>query len=158
LADVGVQKVAYALNVTVRRVQQLANEGMPHGAKRGQYDLAACMVWYIRYLQKALERRDGSGDQAGASLRIERQRLVKAQADREELELARARGELIPVEMYQERMAGHIVAAKQRILALPSRISHQLEGENRNVIKQKLDTALRGALTALAKDDHAAAD
>jgi len=48
---VDVTKVASALNLDPRRVQQLVQEGMPR-MSRGQYDPVKYMVWYIRYLQR----------------------------------------------------------------------------------------------------------
>jgi hypothetical protein len=53
---VTVSKVASALNLDVRRVQQLVQAGMPREA-RGQYDVVKCMLVYIRYLQNILERK-----------------------------------------------------------------------------------------------------
>lgn len=152
MALVGVGKVAKALNVTVRRVNQLVNEGMPK-AGHGRYDLAQCMLWYIRYLQKALERREGSPeDSVGATLRMERTLLIKAQREREELELAARRGELISASVVKDKWTAIAATLKQRILAGPGRIAHLLEGENRITIKGRLDEQAREILTALAGD------
>ncbi len=49
---VDVTKVASALNLEARRVQQLVKLGMPRKS-RGRYDPAKCMLWYILYLQNA---------------------------------------------------------------------------------------------------------
>ena len=56
MATVDVTKVASALNLTKQRVQQLVKEGLPREG-RGQYDPMKCMLWYIRYLQQALEKK-----------------------------------------------------------------------------------------------------
>jgi hypothetical protein len=76
-----VERVAQALNLDKRRVQQLVKEGMPR-AERGLYDPIKCLLWYVRYLQAALEKKavpmpDGSltGE------REERVRLIRADAD-----------------------------------------------------------------------------
>jgi phage terminase Nu1 subunit (DNA packaging protein) len=152
MALVSVDKVAKALNVTVRRVNQLVHEGMPR-EDRGKYDLAQCMLWYIRYLQKALERREvPTDDGVGASLRVERQRLIRTQADHAELDLAVARAELVPIATYEQNVSRQIMAARQHFLTLPARIAPQLEGENRNIIRTRLDLAVRGALTAMAAE------
>ena len=72
-------------------------------ADRGQYDLAQRMLWYIRYLQKELERRELlPDDPACVSLRKERLRLVKVHADREEYELKQKRAQLVPPEVIDE--------------------------------------------------------
>lgn len=152
MALVSVDKVAKALNTGVRSVQRLVLEGMPR-AERGKYDLAQCMLWYIRYLQKIVESRGLSTEDAvGASLRQERQRLIKAQADREELELSARRAELMPVALYGERIAAFTMTVRQRLLMLPARVAPQLEGENRVVIKAKLEQAVRGTLAALSEE------
>ena len=53
---VDVERVAQALNLDARRVQQLVKLGMPKEG-RGQYDAVKCLLWYIRYLQAALEKK-----------------------------------------------------------------------------------------------------
>jgi phage terminase Nu1 subunit (DNA packaging protein) len=75
----------------------------------GKYDLAKCMLWYIRHLQKELERRELlPDDPVGMSLRRERHRLVKAQADRAEYELAEKRSQLIPVDVAEEHRTARV--------------------------------------------------
>jgi phage terminase Nu1 subunit (DNA packaging protein) len=150
MALVSVEKVAAALNVTPRRVQQLVELGLPREA-HGEYDLGKCLVWYIRYLQAALERRDPDLDTINVALRSERQRLTKAQADREELELQRARSEVIPVLVFEERMSYLIRSARQRLLVLPARIAHQLVGLDALQIKSALARAVHDALIALSR-------
>jgi hypothetical protein len=64
MAVVDLKSGLESLNVSERRIQQLAKEGLPK-EDRMKYDLGKCMLWYIRYLQAALEasgRRD-SGDE-----------------------------------------------------------------------------------------------
>jgi hypothetical protein len=53
---VDVTRVAQALNLDERRIQQLVKEGLPR-EKRGQYDAVKCMLWYIRYLQVVIEKK-----------------------------------------------------------------------------------------------------
>jgi hypothetical protein len=49
-----VVEVAQVCNLTVRRIQQLAREGVLPREAHGEYDLVACMQAYIRYLQAAM--------------------------------------------------------------------------------------------------------
>jgi len=140
-----VEKVAHELKLTTRRVRQLVEIGMPHNA-RGKYDLYQCVKWYALYLQELLRRKEFAKDK-------ERERLTRIKADLGELELGKARGELIPIALYEELVTGHVMAARQRFLILPSRIAPQLEGEDRATIKAKLDQAVRGALTALSTEE-----
>lgn len=149
MADINA--VAKALNVTPRRVNQLANEGMPREG-RGEYDLAACMLWYIRYLQKALSAK-GSMDDDGqiTTLKAERGRLVKMQADREELELARARGEVISLNDHERVLSDLVLETKARVMAVPARVAPQILGESSRVMAQaRIEKGLREALTQLA--------
>jgi len=55
MATVNGDRLSETLNVTVRRVQQLVKEGLPQ-VDRNRYDLGQCYFWYVRYLQKALQR------------------------------------------------------------------------------------------------------
>lgn len=101
MALVGSTAVAQALNITTRRVEQLVKEGMPR-AGRGRYDLGACLLWYVRYLQKALEARSprtntGAGGDL-ADFGEAKLRSARADAELKELELARQRGEVVEVE------------------------------------------------------------
>ena len=101
MALVGSSAVAQALNITTRRVEQLVQEGMPRSG-RGKYDLGACLLWYVRYLQKALEARSprtntgaNGNDPDFGEVKL---RGARADAELKELELARQRGEVVEVE------------------------------------------------------------
>src|SRR5712675_125628 len=49
---ISVDKIAQAFKISERAVQRLViYDGMPR-VSRGQYDLAQCMMWYIRHLHK----------------------------------------------------------------------------------------------------------
>ena len=142
--------VAKALNLTERRVQQLVREGMPR-AERGQYDPWACALWYIRYLQKAVEAKGtGNDDGSATSWREEKKRLVRLQANNEELEYKRKLGELIPVDMVRDKFVTLTSTVHDRFVALPSKIAPRLEGESREVIRIKLFEAVRDLLNGLA--------
>jgi transcriptional regulator with XRE-family HTH domain len=74
---VKVEAVAKALEVTPRRIQQLAREGMPK-IGHGRYELESCVEWYALYLEnpavyRTTERRKlnriraNSGHEVGVS-------------------------------------------------------------------------------------------
>jgi len=150
VALVGVDKVAAALNVDARRVQQLAKDVLaPAKEKHGQYDLAKCMFLYIRYLQEAIKHR---GQPTDDSVKAQRERLLKLQGDREEIALAKDRGELIPIEVYEEEMSRHIEAVRQRLLLLPANAAPHLEGEDRTTIKLRLETEVKKIMQMIATD------
>ncbi len=96
---VSVGDLSTLFGIVPRSVQRLAkDEGMPQEG-HGKYDLYRCAAWYIRYLQKAIERRSTSdGGDGLVSWSVERARAMRAEADLKEIEVARARSELIPVD------------------------------------------------------------
>jgi phage terminase Nu1 subunit (DNA packaging protein) len=149
---VEVKQLMQALNVTERWIGQLVKEGMPREG-RGKYDLGKCMLWYIRYLQAAVKRRNGSEipDDQGRTEQRERLRLLSAEAELKELELARERGEFIALPDLEKMMTDLVITTKARILAVSPRISAQLVGVDRLTIEAELDKELRSALSCLAK-------
>src|ERR1700728_5003888 len=98
MATVNAEKIAQALHLTEQRVHQLVREGLPKEG-RGQFDPVKCMLWYIRYLQKALEKKAlPTLDGGYAGEREERVRLLRADADLREIELAEKRGHLVAIQ------------------------------------------------------------
>lgn len=151
-ASANVEQVSKALNVTVRRVNQLVHEGMPR-AERGAYDLGGCMLWYIRYLQKALAKKATMGEDGEiSSLQGSRQELLKVQIERERFELEREKRLHIPIATHEFIVSDLIQETKARVRAVGSRISQDLVGEtSRLMIQAKLDKAHDEALRQLAK-------
>ena len=151
MALVNVTKLSKALNVTPRRVQQLVAEGLPK-AKRGRYELGQCMLWYIRYLQKALEQRAVTQpDGSHITTHKERLRIMRADAEMKEINLAVRRGELVAIADVEKEMTDLVVTTKARILLVPARVAPELLGETSRVIVQaKIEKALKEALLHLA--------
>lgn len=112
--------VAQALNITQRRVEQLAKEGMPRSG-RGRYDLGACLLWYVRYLQKALEARSprtNTGANGGdAEFGDAKLRIASADAQLKELELARQRAEVVDVETAARLWDDSVTKMRARMVA-----------------------------------------
>jgi hypothetical protein len=148
---VDAHKVAQALNITIQRVGQLVSEGMPKEG-RGRYNLGACMLWYIRYLQKALERRAvPTSDGAYTGLGDAKVRVVKADAELKELELAKQRRELIAAPDIERRWTDIVAVVKARLLAIGGRITPLLIGEtDRTAIQTRIDDAVKDALAEMA--------
>lgn len=146
---VPVSELASAMNVTPRRVQQLVADGMPK-AKRGRYDLAACCRWYIGFPQHALEQRESRANGANDEVRAARIALLETQREKLARENAEAQGQLVPLEVFAQRMASMITIARQNLLQMPGRIAPQLEAEPRAVIKEKLRAEIYSVLSVLA--------
>lgn len=113
--SVSVATLARLFNLTERRVQQLARDGIIPKAKRGEYDLVACVRGYITYLQQAATGRT-------SDVAADRNRLVKAQADKAELECRMMLREVIPVVEVEDSWARILKSFQSRILSLPMRL------------------------------------
>jgi phage terminase Nu1 subunit (DNA packaging protein) len=157
MALVDVTKISSALNLQVRRVQQLVKEGMPRET-RGQYDPVKCMLWYIRYLQHVIEKRSVPTLEGGfVAEREERVRLLRADADLREMELAKERGLLLALPDVEATLTHLVLTTKARIMAIPPRLAPELIGEtSRIMIQAKLEKACKESLTYLARSlsDH----
>lgn len=113
--------MAYLLDITGRRLQQLADEGVVKPIKRGTWDLVETVHGYIRYLRDGMKGPEDTHD-----ARRERARLLKAQADKTETETAILRGEVIPAEVVKKAWGNMIGAFRARMLAVPSRAAAQV--------------------------------
>jgi phage terminase Nu1 subunit (DNA packaging protein) len=152
MATVDVGKVARALNLTPQRVQQLVKEGLPRET-RGRYDPIKCMMFYVRYLQRVLEKKSTPTlDGSFVGERVERIRLLRAQADLREMELARERSLVIPVEDYERTLANFILVTTARVMAIAPRIAPEVVGQQSRVMIQALiEKGCKDALSCLAK-------
>lgn len=82
-----------------------------------------------------------------------RTRLVTAQAELAEAELAEARGELHRASAVVKVWADNVTNAKTRLLAIPAKIGPELTGQDLQTIQAKLKTAIYEALKELADYD-----
>jgi phage terminase Nu1 subunit (DNA packaging protein) len=155
MATVDVGKVANALNLTEQRVQQLVKEGLPREA-RGRYDRVECLLWYVRYLQKALKKKSVPTLDGGfIGEREERIRLLRAKADLREIELARERSQLVSISDVEMIMADLIITTRARLMALAPSLAPELVGqESPVIIHAKIEKAVREALSYLAKIEN----
>lgn len=91
---VGTERLAGLLNLTRARIGQLADAGIVKRNTRNRYELWPSVTGYITYLQG---RKTGdTATQQKSEYQIQRNRKLKAEADREELRVAQERRELIP--------------------------------------------------------------
>jgi phage terminase Nu1 subunit (DNA packaging protein) len=153
MATVNAEKVAHALNLTESRVHQLVKEGLPKEA-RGQYDPIKCMAWYVRFLQRAIERKTlptlEEGDEGGRAARV---RILRAQADEKEMALAKLRSQLLAIQDVEKEINHLVLNTTARIMAIPLRLAPELVGETSRVMVQaKIEKALKEALTLLARE------
>src|SRR5260370_995948 len=152
---VGIKQMAEILNLTPSRIQQLVQEGLPKKLL-GKYDRDECAGWYIRYMQALVEKKAlvGEGGAVLASEREERLRLLRADADLREIELARERGQLVAIEDVEHEMTDLILVTKARVLAVGARVAPELVGENSRVMIQAvIERAHKEALSHLAQKE-----
>jgi len=153
MPTVDVTKVASFLNLDERRIHQLVKEeGMPRES-RGHYDPIKCAHWYIRYLQRALEKKAVPTLDGGyIGEREERVRLLRADADLREIELAKERGLLVALHDVEAAVTDLVLTTKARIMAIPPRLAPELVGEtSRIMIQAKLEKVCKESLAYLAK-------
>jgi len=140
-------QIAHLLKITPRMVNiHVKQNGMPR-LSRGEYDLVKCVHWYLDYKDRLLvEARKGNETEQQA-----RARLIRASADLRELELARERGQLVPVETIKYLWERVVVAFKTRMLAIPSKLPQRLiVTRDVNEVKGILDSEIFEALNELS--------
>lgn len=115
-------QVANLCNLTARRVQQLAKDGVIPRAGRGRYPLVAAVRAYVRYLQEIVDGRPRTPQDA--TLNAARARKMNAEAELAELELARARGLMVTVPDYERALGAVLDRLVGRLRALPARLTH----------------------------------
>jgi len=111
-----VTEVARLLDITPRRLAQMAREGIVPLPDRGRYDTARCVRGYIKFLRGEM------GERLEAKLRRE-----TAMADRAELEVARTKGELI--EHAKRWLASRIAEVRTAIERWPERVAALLAAD-----------------------------
>lgn len=122
--------IAKLFNLTERRVQQLAKDGIIPKDERGKYDLVGAVRGYIKYLQeRALGRGDGAYND-GVDIKLERKRLISAQANKTESENLKLRGELVSFELVKDVLNEAAVCYGRGVDALPGRLANELAGIN----------------------------
>ena len=131
------KELATALNVTVRRVGQLKSEGMPADS------IAAAIAW---------RQNKQAGDSSSETLRAERIRLVRAQAERHETENEVRRGELLPIGEVRADCIRVTTLARDRFLRMSHDLPPRLEGLSADRIAQIIHTEVVQTLEALCRD------
>lgn len=153
---VGIKKVAEALNLTPRRVQQLVPEGMPREG-RGQYDPVKCLLFYVRFLQRKLEEKPAAGAEGEISgERSARVRRIEADCEMKELILAERRSKLVAVSDVERALTEMELTVKTRLQAMVPRLAGQLANVNSRVMAQALlEEGINDALVQISKGPDA---
>lgn len=132
-------ELAALVNVSPRRIRQLAESGVLERVERNQYALGAS-------IQALLEEAAGSG----SALVRERTRKLSAEATRAELQLAKERGEVALIDEFVRLQSARYAIIRQNIMQVPQRAVLQLLGctqetEFKAKLKDELTLALKTA-------------
>ena len=140
MANATISQVARALNLSEQRIHQLVRLGLPR-ASRGQYELGACLMWYVRYLQDALRGKSSGDDSMGSmsSLMKERTALTRVNRERSELEQLKATGQVVLISRVSQQLQGACAHLNQILSSLPKRVSNDETLQAK--IKDELDVA-----------------
>ena len=158
LADLTVNCTVLAalLNVSVRRVHQLAAAGTIPAPVAHRYGVVASVQSYITYLQTIVAQQ-GSGS-SNADLKAARVALLQTQKKNADLRFKTASGKMLPVEdaevlmqeaaaifAGQKRSMGSRLAGKLAGMADPKQILALLNRENDKILRGVSDKFASGA-------------
>ncbi|MFY9589549.1 hypothetical protein [Rickettsia endosymbiont of Halotydeus destructor] len=136
--------IAKALSLTTRRIQQLVKEGILPKPVNSNYDLVSCIRAYEKYLQQQVTNKNNNT----GNLHTQKLRLLKAQADKAELEVAILGGKYLSVTEVELSWANLLLAFRARMLGLPNNLARQIIALNNdfaavsNLLEKEIHTAL----------------
>ncbi len=142
-----VATLAKLLNLTERRIYQLAKEGVIPKVKSGQYDIVGGIQGYLHHLQLSDTQTDTDHQQQKA-------RLTKLQADLLALRLARENRQLISVKAVNDTWADITIRARQTLLGMAPGLAAKvtLLSEVKD-ITQCINQEINAVLDLLAQPD-----
>ncbi|EOT7723583.1 hypothetical protein ACNH1D_004826 [Escherichia coli] len=134
--------LAELTGLSSRRIRQLVESGRLTRSGRNRYQLAEVFM--------ALVEEMSGGDKA-SELTAERVRKLRAEATLAELELAKQRGEVAPIEEFQSVWTNRFTIIRANMLQLPQRVVTMLIGEtDERRFKQVMTEEIKQILTAAA--------
>lgn len=143
--EIQTSELAAIVGKSSRWIRQLTSENVLKQVDRGKYLLSDAIQAYIEHVS--------GGKEADNKPRLidHKTEHERIKAERAALELAEMRGELHRSEDVEIVMSDMLTAFRQKILAIPTKLSPQLTGiEEINIIKGRLTAALHEAIAELA--------
>ena len=134
-------EAAAFLNLPERSFYRLVETGVIPKSGEGEYILGDVVESYWK------NQFDTEG------LTAARTRLVTAQAELAEAELAEQRGELHRASAIAKVWADNVLNAKKKLLAIPTKIPPMLVGQDVQTIRKKLEAEIKESLRELADYD-----
>ncbi|MGE0022097.1 MAG: hypothetical protein AB7S70_00510 [Hyphomicrobium sp.] len=147
---------AKLLGISERRFRELRDEGVIPDAEKGEYDIEEIVPIYCEHLRTVAAGRGGGEGQAIKS--NEDARLLKARADKAEMEAAEMRGSLVPVDQIAGVMHSAVIIMKTRLGAVPSKAAPLVAGmKSIPAVERVIRDNIEEALADLAKVEVRAA-
>jgi len=141
-----VKTIAKLLDLTERRVQQLAREGVIPKAESGRYDLVQAVRGYVKYL-----RDRAVGEVSTADVFTEKARLTKLTADKLEIEIAERTGQLVDAAAVRKEAFTAGRQVRDRLMKIPDKLSPELATmDDAHAIRVRLAAEFREVLEGLA--------
>jgi phage terminase Nu1 subunit (DNA packaging protein) len=138
--------LAEFFDVTDRTVRGLAERGVIERAGAGVYRLKAATRAYVGHLRERAAGRENSVTQ-------QRERLVRAQAERLERENEIARGDVIPRSEAVAAWTQYIQFCRSKLLALPTRLAPLVAERPLADVRETLTDAVHEALSELTETE-----
>jgi phage terminase Nu1 subunit (DNA packaging protein) len=144
---ISVDVLARLFELSPRRIQQLADDGVIPRVERGRYELVGAVRGYIKHLrEKAF-----AGDLGADAYSTQRARLTKARADMAELEQRQLAKELIPADDIEAAWSAVTLALRARLLSIPTKaVPRLLAAKDAVQISEILRDQISEALDDLA--------
>jgi phage terminase Nu1 subunit (DNA packaging protein) len=140
-------EVAEVLGVSSRQVHNLVKEGMPRHAENGKtyYDAPECVAWYLaRKVAEAESNAEPTSEWESKA------RLDSLRADLLDIELQRARGQVMPVEYAVSQLEGIGARLRTKMQILPTKWAPGLVGaQTIPEMATRLEVAVQDAMKAL---------
>ena len=156
---VRVEAVAQLFGVTVRRVQQITQEGIietvetiEDGRTVRRYDLTPTIKKYIAYLS---DKAYGKAHRTDKEIRLKEQKMAadialkESQGELHRLRTAIAAGDYISVEEVRLDYAKFFVVFKKFAMSLPARIGGMLSGALDPVEQRRIEKEITGEISTL---------
>ena len=139
--------IAKLLDLTPRRVQQLAADGVIPKAERGKYDLVGAVRGYVR----SLRERAAAGATGAAAYGKHRARLTQARAAMAAMEREQLSKELIPADDIEGAWLAVTAIMRSRMLAIPAKLApRMLAIKDANAARELIEAQVHDALKELA--------
>lgn len=150
------EQIAKLFNLSVRRIQQLTQEGIIHsekvsGQKGRMYDLVSTIQEYVEYLQNKANgkaRSDKELDLKEQKLKAEIA-LKESQGELHRLKTEIATGKYISVEEVQIDYQKFFIILKKFVLAVPNRVGGLLTGYVDPIVIRSLENDMTKECTEM---------